>query len=146
MARSIRAAVRVGPRYTLCMPDGVRLDVFLDVVCVFPTRSKAQAAIELSRVEVNGETAKSHRLVRVGDTLAVRTPHGTTRTFVVRGLTDRSVPKAEARTLCEETTPPPSPDEIAMRRFLRLTAQQREQGAGRPTKRERRDLDKLRGK
>jgi ribosome-associated heat shock protein Hsp15 len=120
--------------------SGVRLDLFLDVACLFPTRSKAKTAIEAGRVEVNGEPARPHRLVRVGDALAIRAP-GRVRTFVVRGLADKHVAKADARKLYEETTPEPSPEEIAMRRFLRQTAEQRDEGAGRPTKRERRQLE-----
>ncbi|HLN80252.1 MAG TPA: S4 domain-containing protein, partial [Thermoanaerobaculia bacterium] len=50
-------------------PGSVRLDVWLDVACVFPTRSQAKAACEGGKVDVNGARAKPHRLVRAGDRL-----------------------------------------------------------------------------
>ena len=50
----------------------IRLDVWLDVACLFRTRSEAQKACRNGKVDVNGTTAKPHREVRVGDTLAHR--------------------------------------------------------------------------
>ena len=122
----------------------VRLDVFLDVACLFPTRSQAAAACKGGKVDVNGQAASPHRLVRVGDTLEVTTAAGR-RTFVVRGLAERHVPKAVARTLREETTPQPSPEQLEARRLERLLAPRREEGSGRLTRRERRDRERFRG-
>ena len=82
----------------------VRLDVFLDVACIFPTRSQAKEACEGGKVDLNGSAAKPHRTVKPGDTLQVTTP-ARKRTLVVKAVTERHVPKAEARTLYEETTP-----------------------------------------
>jgi len=63
------------------------------------------------------------------------------RTFRVAAVAEKHVPKAEARALYEETTPPPSPAELEARRLERLLAP-RSEGA-RPTKRDRRLRDKL---
>lgn len=121
----------------------VRVDVFLNVSCIMATRSKASRACTDNHVHVNGEAAKPNRLVRVGDALRVRYPHGD-RTFVIKALADRNLPKAEARLLYEETTPRPTLEELDLRRLLRNARVLRPAGAGRPTKRERRETDKLR--
>jgi len=122
----------------------VRVDVWLDVACLMPTRSQARSAIESGRVRVNGERTKAARTVHLDDEIEIRSP-GRVRTFVVRGLADRHMPKAEARKLYEETTPPPSAEEIEIRRAMRMSRQLRPAGSGRPTKRDRRRTDRLRG-
>jgi ribosome-associated heat shock protein Hsp15 len=122
----------------------VRLDVWLDVACIMPTRSKARAAIDSGHVRVNGERAKPSRPLHEGDEIELKLP-GRQRTFVVRGLAERHIPKAEAKKLYEETTPPPDPEEIAMRRAMRAVRTLRPPGTGRPTKRDRRRTDRLRG-
>lgn len=122
--------------------EAVRLDVFLDVACLFPTRSQASAACKGGKVDLNGGAAAPHKLVRIGDALAITFPHGR-RSFVVRGLADRHVAKAIARTLVEETTPPPSPEVLEARRLERLLAPRQE--AAKLTHRERRERDRWRG-
>ncbi len=123
---------------------GVRLDVFLDVACVFPTRSQAKEACEGGKVDLNGAAAKPHRTVKPGDTLKVTTP-ARRRTLVVKAVTDRHVPKAEARTLYEETTPELTPEQREGQRLERLLAPRRDPGAGKLSRREREDRGRLRG-
>ena len=123
---------------------GVRLDVFLDVACIFPTRSQAKEACEGGKVDLNGAAAKPHRTVKPGDTLQVTVP-GRRRTLVVREVADRHVPKAQARTLYEETTPEPTAEQLEARRLERLLAPQRDTGAGRLSRREREERGRLRG-
>ena len=125
-------------------PETVRLDVFLVVACLCPTRSRAAAACKGGKVDVNGHSAPPHKLVRVGDTLEITMAAGR-RSFVIRGLADRHVPKTVARTLREETTPPPSPEVLEARRLERLLAPDREEGS-RLTKRDRRAWERLRGR
>jgi ribosome-associated heat shock protein Hsp15 len=122
----------------------VRLDVFLDVSCLFKTRSEAQRACKAGRVEVNGQPAKPHRLVHVGDALVIGRPLGTTQTITIRALAERSIPKAEARQLYDDHTPKPSEAEIAARRAERVF-RAAAAAAGRPDKRQRRAVRKLRG-
>jgi ribosome-associated heat shock protein Hsp15 len=120
-------------------PSAIRLDVWLDVACLFRTRSEAQKACRTGKVAVNGVTAKPHRDVRIGDELRIERPLGRVQTVTVRGVADRHVAKADARGLYDDTTPPPSPDELAMRRMervFRATIAPRQ----RPDKRERRLL------
>lgn len=102
------------------MPDTVRLDVWLDVACLFKTRSEAQRACKVGRVMVNGAVAKPHRELRAGDELSIDRPGGRRQIVVVRALADRHVAKADARSLYDDRTPAPSAAEIEMRRMERL--------------------------
>ena len=95
-------------------------------------------------MDLNGHAAAPHKMVRVGDTLAITMTSGR-RTFVVRALSDRHVPKAEARTLREETTPAPTPEQLEARRLERLLAPEGGAGGGRLSKRDRRERERLRG-
>jgi ribosome-associated heat shock protein Hsp15 len=126
-------------------PTEVRLDVWLDVACLFRTRSDAKKACSAGRVIVNGQPAKAHRPLTSGDKIAISRPYGRTQTVIVRDLADRSIPKADARALYEDCTPPPTPEQVDMRRMDRLLrsmhASQRV-----PDKRERRALRRLRGR
>ncbi len=125
----------------------VRLDVWLDVSCLFRTRSEAQKACSGGKVDVNGQAAKPHRLLRVGDELRITRPAGRRQLILVRGLAERHLPKASARQLYEDRTPPPSPEEIEARRLERLFHASARSGPSRaPTKRERRQLLRLKGR
>jgi len=117
--------------------------VWLDVACVFPTRSQAKAAIEGGKVDVNGARAKPHREIRPGDRLDVTGPRGDHRILIVRGLASRSIPKPEARKLYEDATPPVAPEVAEARRLDRLLAPKDE--SGRPDRRERRERRERKG-
>lgn len=98
----------------------VRLDTWLDVACLFKTRSEATKACKLNKVIVNGAAAKPHRDVRVGDTLEIHRPMGRKQLLKVLGLADKHVARAEARLLYEDRTPKPTPEEIEIRRMERI--------------------------
>ena len=123
----------------------VRLDVWLDVACVFKTRSEAQRACKAGRIEVNGHPAKPNRLLRVGDELHIRRPLGRMQRIVVRGLAERHVAKTQARALYEDLTPPPTPEEIEARRLERMYRAAVTPPRA-PDRRERRALRRLRGR
>ena len=74
---------------------------------------------------MNGQSAKPHREVRVGDVIEITRPLGRRQRVVVRGLADQHIPKAEARLLYEDTTPPPSPEEQALLDLMRLAGPRR---------------------
>jgi ribosome-associated heat shock protein Hsp15 len=118
-------------------PQSTRLDVWLDVACLFPTRSRAKAACEGGKVDVNGARAKPHREIRPGDRVSVSGRDGARRELIVRGLAERSIPKAQARELYEDITPAPAPEIVEARRLDRMLAPRGE--GGRPDKRDRRD-------
>ena len=124
--------------------DSVRLDIWLDVACIFKTRTQAQTACKRGRVEVNGDHGKPHRSVRPGDTIVVQMKGGRRRILEVAEIESTNVSKARARELYVDHTPPPTPEEIELRKMQRLSAPpKRPQGAGAPKKRERRDLRRL---
>jgi ribosome-associated heat shock protein Hsp15 len=123
----------------------VRLDVWLDVACLFKTRSEAQKACSGGKVDVNGQAAKPHRLVRVGDALVISRPMGRKQQVVVRSLADRHVPRVEAKLLYEDRTPAPTPEEIEMRRLERIYHASLTPPKA-PGKRDRRALRAFRGK
>ena len=88
-------------------------------------------------MDVNGSRAKPHREVRPGDRLTISNPRGGARSLIVKGLASRSIPKAEARKLYEDVTPPPAPEVVEARRLDRLLAPRPD--SGRPDRRERRE-------
>jgi len=115
----------------------VRLDVWLDVACLFRTRSEAQKACKGGKVEVNGVSGKANRHVRPGDEVRITRSHGK-QTVIVDALAEHHLPKAQARELYRDVTPPPTPEEIEMRRLDRLARPPRP--LRRPDKRDRRAL------
>jgi ribosome-associated heat shock protein Hsp15 len=121
--------------------EGVRLDVWLDVACLFRTRSEAQKACRAGKVSANGQPAKPNRRLRIGDELEISRPLGKKQRLKVLGLADRHIAKTEARGLYEDLTPPPTPEEIEVRRIERMYR------AARPLrsqdKKERRELRKM---
>jgi ribosome-associated heat shock protein Hsp15 len=122
----------------------VRLDIWLDVACLFKTRSQAQNACKKGRVEVNGDHGKAHRAVRPGDEIRISLPGGRKRIIEVVELESVNVSKARAKELYIDHTPPPTPEEIELRRMLRLsTPPRRSRGMGAPKKQERRRLRRL---
>ena len=128
-------------------PESVRLDVWLDVACLFKTRSEAQKACKGGKVDVNGQPGTPHRMLKVGDEVRISRMHNRRQVVAVARLTDKHVPKAEARALYEDRTPPPTPEELERREVERAFRQTF--GAPRPVrapdKRERRALRKLKG-
>jgi ribosome-associated heat shock protein Hsp15 len=97
-----------------------RADVWLDVACLFKTRSLAQAACRGGKVELNGQVTRPNRLLRIGDELRITRGGGVRQVVVVRGLALHHVAKAEARRLYEDRTPPLAPEEVEARRLRRL--------------------------
>jgi ribosome-associated heat shock protein Hsp15 len=125
--------------------DGVRLDVWLDVACLFKTRSEAKRACEGGKVEVNGEHAKPHRAIRDGDRIRLSRPFGRHQDVIVRIVLDQHVKKAEARVLYDDVTPKPTAEEVEMRRMERVY-RAASQAAGTPDRRRRREIRRAKGK
>ena len=125
------------------MLETVRIDKWLMVARVFKTRAQANRACVLGRVAVNETRAKPHRLLRRGDRIEVEIDSEWTRILVVKDLKERPVRKAEAPDLYEDESPP-RPVRDTIDRMLHAAPAKRERGAGRPTKRDRRKLERLR--
>jgi ribosome-associated heat shock protein Hsp15 len=120
-----------------------RLDVWLDIACLFRTRSEAQKACKIGRVDVNGQPAKPHREIKPGDEIIISRPLGRKQTVVVQDLAERHLAKADARTLYEDRTPKPTEEEIEMRRIARLARAFTSGPVARPDKRERRRIRRI---
>ncbi|WP_395243348.1 RNA-binding S4 domain-containing protein [Agromyces sp. MMS24-K17] len=116
-----------------------RIDAWLWAVRQFKTRSAATAACRAGHVRVNGERAKAAQPVRPGDEVRVRVA-GFDRQLIVRRTIVKRVSATVAATAAEDRTPAPPPREAVPAVVVR------DRGAGRPTKRERRDLERLRGR
>ncbi|HEX9704266.1 MAG TPA: RNA-binding S4 domain-containing protein [Gemmatimonadales bacterium] len=120
----------------------VRIDKWLWAARFFKTRSLATAAVAGGKAQANGERAKPARLVRVGDRLRVRVG-SYEYVVIVRALAERRGSAREAAVLYEET-----PESRAARQRLvdqhRLAPSLRFAGRGRPTKKDRRSIDRMR--
>ena len=121
------------------MADSVRVDAWLWAVRVFKTRSSATAGCRAGHVRVNGDRAKAAQSVRVGDEVRIRI-HGFDRILTVQKLLVKRVSATEAAACFTDLTPAPLPREAMP------IAPRRDRGAGRPTKRDRRELERLRGR
>ena len=120
--------------------DRLRIDKWLWAARFYKTRSLAAEDIGKHRVQVNGDIAKASREVKAGDTVAMR-HNATVRTVVVRGLSKQRGPAPAAQLLYEET-----PESLVAQAHAREARRLGSEPAltiaqGRPTKRERRDLD-----
>ena len=124
------------------MNDSARLDVWLDVACLFKTRTEAKRACEGGKVDVNGQTAKPNRLVRDGDRIRIGRPYGRHQDVIVRLLIEQHVRKSEAKALYDDVTPKPSAEEIEMRRMERVY-RAATRAAGTPDRRQRRELRRI---
>ena len=124
---------------------GVRLDIWLDVACLFRTRSEAQKACRGGKIDVNGQPAKPHRLLYAGDEILIGRPFGRKQRILVKSVAEKHVPKADARLLYDDLTPKPSAEEIEMRRMERIFRAQMTPPKA-PDKRQRRALRHLKGK
>jgi len=123
---------------------GVRMDKWLWAARFFKTRSLAARACEMGRIESNGQPAKPAREVRVGDLLQVKNDSGDFRVEVLT-LSEMRGPAAVAQTLYRET-------EASRELRLKLAAERKAMPHfealrdGKPTKRDRRKIDRLRGR
>ncbi len=116
--------------------DAARVDSWLWAIRIYKTRSAATTACRAGHVRVNGDKVKAAQQVRVGDEVRIRIA-GFDRILIVRQLLVKRVGPPVAALAYEDKTPAREPQAA-----LGL----RDRGAGRPTKRERRDIDKLHGR
>ncbi|MEY9969118.1 ribosome-associated heat shock protein Hsp15 [Streptacidiphilus sp. MAP12-16] len=117
----------------------VRVDSWIWSVRLTKTRSLAAAACRAGHVRVNGERVKPAQAVRLGDEVRLREA-GYERIVVVSRIVRKRVGAPVAAECFVDNSPPRPPREEAA-----LVAH-RDRGAGRPTKRERRDLERLQGR
>lgn len=122
------------------MIESIRVDKWLWAVRLFKTRSQATDACVGGHVRVNGRPAKPATAVKVGDVVEAHV-HDRDRVLDVVRLVDTRVSAAVAAECVVDRSPPPPPREERLAPIFR-----RDTGAGRPTKRERRALDRFRSR
>jgi len=123
--------------------ERVRLDKWLWAARFFKTRALAADAIDGGKVDVNDTRAKRAKMIQVGDEIRVRqTPFE--HVVRVRGLSERRGPASVAATLYEETAESKARRERLVTQIRSMPSDDWE--SGRPTKRDRRDIDRLRGR
>ncbi len=123
-------------------PSTDRIDKWLWCVRLFKTRGLATEACRAGAVEINGQPVKPAREVRPGEIVLVK--QGViVRTLCVRGVPSSRVGAPRVSEFCEDRTPPEEFEKLKTQRVQQVLA--REKGAGRPTKRDRRALDRLFG-
>ena len=117
------------------MEERHRLDAWLKLVCLFKHRTDATEACKGGHVKINGQRAKPAAALREGDVVEYLGGDDRYHKVEVLGLPEKPISKAVARTMYEDQTPKQDPDP------LRLML--RDRGAGRPTKRDRREMERL---
>ena len=126
-------------------PQSQRLDVWLDIACLFKTRSEAQRACRAGKVDVNGQSAKPNRVLKVGDDVAITRAAGRRQTVKVLAFVERHIDKGQARLLYEDTTPPPTAEELERRALDRMIRVAAPAPPTTPDRRARRELRRLKG-
>lgn len=124
------------------MAEEVRIDKYLWSIRVFKTRSEAAEACKSGKVTINGQEAKSSRAVRSHDRITVR--KGPVRyEYLVIALIDKRQGAALVPNYATNITPQSELDKLLAPKEVIFA--QRDRGAGRPTKKERREIDALSG-
>lgn len=119
----------------------MRVDKYLWCVRVFKTRSLSKDAIVSGRVEIGGEVVKPSREVREGDEIQVR-KKAILYTYEVQGIPKSRVGPALVEQFVEDITSQEELDKLELMRLQYKDVIWRRQGLGRPTKKQRRDIDK----
>ncbi len=120
--------------------DKLRIDKYLWAIRAFKTRSLATEACKAGRIKINGQSVKPSHIVKEGETYTVQ--KGAERRIIrVTGLLERRVDAKTAVSFYEDLTPPEETQRF--KSMFHSPILQRDRGAGRPTKRDRREIDGL---
>jgi ribosome-associated heat shock protein Hsp15 len=123
------------------MGDGIRIDKWLWAVRIFKTRSMASSAGRAGKVKIDDQETKPSRDAHIGDVISIRVNPHFTRTVKVIGLLSNRVGAKLVPNYAEDLTPQEEYDKL--KKYNELNWERRDRGIGRPTKKERRDLDSL---
>ena len=118
----------------------VRIDKYLGAIRAFKTRTEAADACKGGKVKINGGDIKPSRDVKIGDTITVR-KGAILFTYKVKEILDKRVGASLVENYADNLTPQEELDK--MRAPVETFFLKRERGSGRPTKKERRELDNL---
>ncbi len=120
--------------------ESIRIDLWIKMACLVRHRSDATDACRGGLVKINGRRAKPSALVRVGDEVELQKER--TLNLVVLEIPQRQVARQQARELYRDESPPPPVRTDAAIGIETISG--RERGAGRPTKKDRREIERLR--
>jgi len=121
--------------------EKIRIDKWLWAIRLYKSRTLASEACDASKVKIEGVSVKPARMLAVGETVHVRTPAGL-KIYKVLKLIEKRVSAQLAVECYEDLSPEPDKIEI-IKSVFNLPFVKRDKGLGRPTKRERRDIDKF---
>jgi len=124
----------------------MRIDKWLKSARIYKTREEAGRACDMGRVKLNGQEAKPSKEVKVGDELIIKVEKHY-RTLQIKEIPTRGLSAKDARSAYHESIPELSPDTVELMKLMRRA--ERELPApvkGRPTKRDRRVLERFRGR
>ncbi len=126
-------------------PKTIRLDKWLKIARIIKTRNQAAEACDQGRVKVNDQVAKPAKIIKIGDTVSIKFKWRT-RTFDILDITHKSIKAEEAKLLYHEheLTPEEKEEEDIRSLFYQTSKLQRPKYKGRPTKKERREMEKFR--
>ena len=120
------------------MAEGVRIDKWLFSVRLYKTRSQASEECRKGKVTINGMNVKPSRELKVGETIQIRRPP-ITRSYKILALTESRMAAKLVPEFLVETTPASELEILEVQKNMSVF--NRERGTGRPTKKDRRDLD-----
>lgn len=120
------------------MAEGTRIDKYLFAVRLYKTRSLASEECRKGKVTIGGMNVKPSRELKVGETIQLRRPP-ITRSYKVLALTESRMAAKLVPEFLLETTPASELEILEVQK--NMSVYNRERGTGRPTKKERRDLD-----
>lgn len=127
------------------MPDqsDIRIDKWLWAVRIYKSRSLAASVCKQGRVSIDGVAVKPSRIIQVGDIVSIRRTQITNK-YKVTGLLTKRQSHSVAVENYKDITPESEKEKLKMQRYIGFEI--RDRGAGRPTKKERRIIEKIKGK
>ena len=120
--------------------ENLRIDKWLWAVRLYKTRSMASDACKKNQVTINGVNVKPSRILKEGEEVIVNKPP-IKRTYKVLGLLGKRLSATLVKEFIEDITPPEEIEQLEMMKYVKGIY--RDKGEGRPTKKERRDIDKF---
>ena len=120
------------------MSEGVRIDKWLWAVRIFKTRSQATEACKKGHVTIGETPVKASRVIQIGEIIKVR-KSPITKSFKVLALSGKRMGAKLVADFLEDVTPPEEMEILEMQKHMRWS--ERDKGTGRPTKKDRRELD-----
>ena len=126
--------------------DSQRIDKWLNITCLYKTRAKATKACEERRIKINNDVAKPAKVVTAGDEVTIKQPAGKFVNLKVLAISHKSLSAKEAKFLYEvEEIELSEEAKELMALYSQSVKIEKPKYKGRPTKKERRSIEKLKG-